>query len=223
MNSGGVVLVGTDTGVGKTVVGAALLRAFRERGLRVAPYKPVETGAPRRGGRWMPRDASTLLRASGAVLSISEVCPFPYLTPAAPAVAARLERRPLSLSRMAAGHRSLARRSDFVVVESAGGLLTPLAGRATNLDLVRRLRLPAAVVAANRLGVLNHALLTVEALRGARLPVAALVLNHPRPARTPAERSNLAELRRLLPGLPVLPFPFRPSPRTAQPLARLLG
>ncbi len=216
----GLVLIGTDTGVGKTCVGAALLRALRARGLRVAPYKPVETGVPRRGGKWLPRDGSRLLRASGADLELSEVCPFPYRAPVAPALAARLEGRPLSVERMVAGHRRLARRFDFVLVESAGGLLTPLTGRATNRDLARALRLPALVVAANRLGALSHTLLAVEGLERARVPVAAVVLNHPRPPRGPAERSNARELRRLL-GQPVVEFPYRGNPGAAEALARL--
>ncbi|MEM3085643.1 MAG: dethiobiotin synthase [Halobacteria archaeon] len=231
----GLVIVGTDTGVGKTYVGCALLRALRSRGLRAAPYKPVETGCPRRAGRWFPRDASALLRASGAGafrrkvpggaegdpagLDLREVCPFPYRTPVAPALAARLERRPLSLGEMVAGHRRLARRFDFLLVETAGGLLSPLAPRATNRDLVRALGLPAMVVAANRLGALNHTLLTLEALERARVPVGAVVLNHPRLLRGPAERGNGRELRRLLGGTPVVEFSRR---GTGEGLARLL-
>jgi dethiobiotin synthetase len=215
----GVVVVGTDTGVGKTYVGCALLRALRERGVRAAPYKPVETGSPRRGGRWLPRDASKLLRASGADLDLEEVCPFPYRTPVAPALAARLERRPLSPGGMVAGHRRLARRFDFLLVETAGGLLSPLTPRATNRDLVADLRLPVLVVAANRLGALNHTLLTVGTLRAAEIPVAAVVLNHPWPPRGPAERSNGRELGRLLGGTPLAKFPHR---GTGESLARLL-
>jgi dethiobiotin synthetase len=119
------------------------------------------------------------------------------------------------------GHRSLARRVDLVLVETAGGLLSPLAEHTTNRDLIRALRLPTLVVAANRLGALNHALLTVEALRGARVRVAGVVLNHPKPPRGPAERSNLRELRRLLPGLRVAECPFRGGARAADALARL--
>lgn len=200
----GLLLVGTDTGAGKTTVGVGLLLALRARGVRAAPYKPVETGAPRRGGRWLPRDAARLLRASGAGLALSEVCPFPYRTPVAPAVAARLERRPLSIGRMVEGYRKLARRFDVVVVETAGGLLTPLTARRGNADLVEALRLPAVVVARNRLGVLNHALLTLEALRSRRVRVAALVLNGR--DGSPAGRSNLRALRERV-EVPVLPFP----------------
>jgi dethiobiotin synthetase len=215
----GLVLVGTDTGVGKTYVGCALLRALRWRGLRVAPYKPVETGCPRRAGRWLPRDASALLRASGADLELEEVCPFPYRTPVAPALAARLERRPLSLAEMVAGHRRLARRFDLLLVETAGGILSPLTPRATNRDLVRALGLPALVVAANRLGALNHTLLTLKALERTRVPVGAVVLNHPRPPRGVAERGNGRELRRLLGGTPLVEFPRRGR---GEGLARLL-
>ncbi len=222
MRGRGLVLVGTDTGVGKTHVGSALLRVLRQRGLRVAPYKPVETGCPRRGGQWLPRDASRLLRASGADAALEEVCPFPYRTPVAPALAARLEGRPFMLGGAVRGYGRLTRRFDFVLVETAGGLLAPLTARATNRELARALRLPALVVAANRLGALSHTLLTVESLERARVPVAAVVLNHPRPPRSLAERSNARELRRLLGRRPVVEFSHRGTPRTAEALARLI-
>lgn len=186
----GVFVTGTDTGVGKTHVACRLVRSLREAGLDVGVMKPVAAG-----GR---ADARRLRSAAGVRDPLSRINPVWYSKPAAPA--AILGGRRFPIARVLAAWRRLARGHQFMVVEGIGGAQVPLDGRLTGLDLVRALALPALVVARAGLGTLNHTLLTVEALRRARVPVFGIVLNGK--AGGYAGKTNPALLRRLT-GLPV--------------------
>ena len=203
-------LTGTDTGVGKTLVTCALLAACGARGLRVAGMKPVETGiATRHAGT----DAARIRWAAGDVDAMDDVCPVTYEEPLAPLVAAERAGRLVRLAEIDAARARLAAGApDGVVVEGAGGLLVPFTREHDLAALALRWGSELLVVAADRLGVLNHALLTVREAERRGLRVRGVVLNatHPAPADV-AERTNLAVLRTLLPAVPVLPFPFVPS------------
>lgn len=190
------LVTGTDTGVGKTVVAAGLILALRARGRRAVGFKPAETGVEPGG----VADSALLARASGEdeplarpVLSLREAL--------APAVAA--ERAGLSVDPRAIDARVRALRAghDAIVVEGAGGVAVPLAWGYTVLDLAQGLGLPAVVVARAGLGTLNHAWLTVEALRARGIPVAAVVLNAISSAPDLAEATNPSALERMLPGV----------------------
>ena len=204
-------ITGTDTGVGKTQVTTALLAALRARGRRVAGMKPVETGiAARHAGT----DAARIHAAAGGVQAIEDVCPLTYAEPLAPLVAAERAGRPVALAVLDAARARLAAAApDGVVVEGAGGLLVPFTRDADLGTLAARWRCDLVVVAGDRLGVLNHALLTVREAERRGLRVRAVVLNALRvtPADV-AEYTNLTVLRSLLPEVPVLPFPFVPEP-----------
>ena len=186
----GLFITGTDTGIGKTVVTGLLLALLRERGVRVRAMKPVQTGWP----------------ADNDLTSIGEettrlTMPFRYRLAASPHLASRNSVRIPPIERAA---RALAKESDFLLVEGAGGLLVPLNGRETMMDLMRALRLPVLIVARAGLGTLNHAQLTVNELKRARVPIAGVVLN---PGRGGAwgriERDNLNELKNRT-GVPVI-------------------
>ncbi len=198
-------ITGTDTGVGKTVVASALLAALAEDGYRVAPMKPAETGVnPGEGG-----DAGRLLQAARSSLAVGAVSPFRYAEPCAPLVAADREGHPVLLDVLDRHLAALEHNHEVVVVEGAGGLLVPYGKDLSFLSLCVHWRMPLVVVALNRLGVLNHALLTVEAARSAGVPVSAVVLNEGRDGIADvASRTNSETLRRLLPGLPVITFPL---------------
>ena len=202
-------VTGTDTGVGKTVVAAVALAALRHRGLRVAAMKPVETGAVRG-----PGDAVHLAAAAGGADPLEAVCPVVFREPLAPAVAAGREGRPVELATLDRALARLSEHRDAVVVEGAGGLLVPLTARVSYADLFARWRLDVLIVAANRLGAINHVLLTVHAAWAAGLVVRGLVLNTLRPDLPDlAQRTNLDALRQLLPRIPVLLWPWMPEPR----------
>lgn len=216
-----LAVTGTDTGVGKTLVTCALVTALRTAGLRVAAMKPIETGVTDRS---TGTDAERLWRAAGAVHAPDDVCPATYAEPLAPLVAAARARRPVDLARVEAARARLEAVADTLVVEGAGGLLVPFArqlgGAPIDLaTLALRWRLDLVVVAANRLGVINHALLTVREAERRGVTVRAVVLNTVRAAPADvAEATNAGALRELLGGIAVLTFPFVPAAERDDPL-----
>jgi dethiobiotin synthetase len=199
----GIFVTGTDTGVGKTRVATALAHAFTSRGLRVHARKPVESGVDAREG---PLDAQALREAAGAHEPLERVCPLRLNAPLSPERAARLEGVALELDGLVASVRAGVADDGFVLAEGAGGFLSPIARDALNADLARLLALPVLIVAADRLGTLNHTLLTFEAVRVRGLTVAGVVVNAVDGADTRA-MDNAGELARWL-GRPVLRLPF---------------
>jgi len=157
----GLLITGTDTGVGKTQVTAVLAMALRSRGLRVGVMKPAETGCPLKQGYLAPQDSLFLQQISGCRAPQELVTPYPFLEPLAPAVAAQHEGREIDLAHIVSCYRRLAHEHDIVLVEGAGGLLVPLTREESFLDLAVRLHLPLLVVARNILGTINHTALTV--------------------------------------------------------------
>jgi dethiobiotin synthetase len=191
-------ITGTDTGVGKTFVGCALAAALRTRGLRVGVMKPVETGVVRE-----PEDAVALRAAAGDAASLDDICPYRLRAPLAPAVAARLEDTTIDVDRLTTLVHRRAREADVLLVEGAGGLLVPVAGRVTWADIAMRLTLPLLIVAANRLGTVNHCALTARVAAAVGLSVRGFVLSQPTPASDESAATN-ADTIAMLTDLPVL-------------------
>ncbi len=189
----GLFVTGTDTGVGKTEVAAALVAGWRARGLDVGAMKPAQSGVE--DGE--VTDADRLRAAAGGGDPAELVCPYSLRAPLAPAVAARLEGVEISLDRVLDAARELARRHAALVVEGAGGLLVPFTSRLTYADLAKALGMPVLVVARAGLGTVNHTALTVEALRARGLAPAGVVLNRAGPAVDPSEPHNPGEIERL--------------------------
>ena len=176
-----IVITGTDTGVGKTVLTAWLAAHLRAQGASVAALKPICSG-----GR---DDARALYRALGGALTLDEINPWHFRAPLAPLLAARKERRRVQLKEVIAHIRSIARRFDIVLVEGAGGLLSPLGENFSTRDWITALRAEAIVVGSNQLGVANHLRLTLEALPARAAAGAKIVLMSP-PRPTAASRTN---------------------------------
>ena len=197
-----LLVTGTDTDVGKTIIAAALVLALRERRTRAIGWKPMETGV----AAGEEADSDVLAKASG----VDEPRARPLLRlsePLAPAVAAERAGHPVDVGAVEGTLQELRGRGYTVVVEGAGGLLAPLAWNYTALDLAERLGLEVVIVARTGLGTLNHIRLTVEAVRARGLSVRGIVLNGlPDPAPL-ADRTNPDALRRLLPGTRVLTVP----------------
>jgi len=195
----GVFVTGTDTGVGKTVVTCALVRALRARGVDAGAMKPVETGVGEAG----PLDALALQAAAGGADPLDDVCPQRFPLPAAPTVAARHAGTRVDLAAVDAAWSRLRARHAWLAAEGAGGLLVPAAEGVTMADLAARLGLPLLVVARGALGTLNHTRLTLEAARSRGLEVAGLVICHAGGPLSPADAANLDDLRRD-PGAPLV-------------------
>jgi dethiobiotin synthetase len=209
----GLFFTGTDTGVGKTMVTAAVALELRRRGHAVAVRKPIATGARARGSRWVSDDTVRLAEAAGVGENWEEITPWAFPDPVAPPVAARRHGVRPALAAVVEAVFRQRRRGEVLLVEGVGGLFCPLTDEATVADLAAAVGLPVVVVARRALGTLNHTLLTLEAARSRRLVVAGVVVNDTAPpARGLAEETNVAELRRLaVPVLAVVPY-RGPSP-----------
>ena len=194
----GIFITGTDTGVGKTFVGAGLAATLRERGIDVGVMKPAETGCGLRKEVLVPRDALKLIKAGGVDDPLDLVNPYRFRDPLAPAIAAGREGKIIEIGRIVSAFRSLARKHTCMIVEGAGGIMVPLTLKRSYLDLASELRLPILVVARPGLGTINHTLLTIMALRSRRLPIAGIVINH-RSKKRPglAERTGPPVIERL--------------------------
>jgi dethiobiotin synthetase len=211
-----VGITGTDTGVGKTVVGCALAAALHARGKRVVAMKPIESGVrhydPQRDGARLSRASGSVERAaSPAVLmnALARTAPIVFPDPVAPIVAARRAGTLIDVDGLDAAVSAASRDADALLVEGAGGLLVPVTRELAFDALFSRWSLDVVIVAANRLGVINHTRLTVAAARSAGLAVRAVVLKDVvEEAPDPSTLDNLALLRELLPDTRVLPLPW---------------
>ncbi|MFO0905347.1 MAG: dethiobiotin synthase [Pirellulales bacterium] len=203
----GLFIAGTDTNVGKTYVAAAIARSLRDAGVAVGVYKPAASGCRWVEGRLVSDDATTLWNAAGRPESLEAVCPQVFAAPLAPHLAARAEGRELDWDRMRDGVRFWESRCEVLLVEGAGGYLSPLGDDAYVADLAMECAFPLVLVAPNVLGAINQTLQTVFVVRHYRggLPIAGIVVNDPRlPAEPdPSRNSNVAEIARRA-GVPIV-------------------
>ncbi len=213
----GLFITGTDTGVGKTAVAVALAADRRAAGMRVGVYKPVASGVVFDGSS----DVERLWEAAGRPLSLAHVCPQAFAAAIAPVQAAMAEGKQVDEQLLRDGIRPWQDVSEWVIVEGAGGLFSPLGERSLNVDLARDLALPLVIVDAARLGMIGRTLATVRAARAEGLTVAEVVISHVRPLAGPAEdprseagivRDGLAELAQRLAPLPVRELRYHAAP-----------
>lgn len=194
----GLFVVGTDTGVGKTFVATRIVAALAREGLRVGVYKPAASGCRRIGRALVSDDAVALWQAAGEPGELKAVCPQRFTAPLAPHLAAREERKEIDARLLRRGLDYWRKRSDIVIVEGAGGLMSPIGERDYVADLAEEFGFPLVVVAPNRIGTINSTLLTliVAAARPKPLPIAGIVLNDLLPPKIgdPAVHSNRMEL-----------------------------
>lgn len=207
-------VTGTDTGVGKTLVAAALLHALAKRYPRVVGMKPVAAGHVRVGECWTSEDALALRAASTVQVPPELDNPILLPDPLSPHIAAQRVGARIQIAPLVDCYRELAGRADAVVVEGAGGFHVPLSDDETGADLAQVLALPLVLVVGLRLGCLNHALLTAEAIRARGLTLAGWVANRIDPA-MPAQEENIAWLQRRLaaPMLADIAHQDAPEPR----------
>jgi dethiobiotin synthetase len=185
----GLFVTGTDTGVGKTVLAAALCAALAARGERVAAFKPVVTGLDDPVDEW-PRDHELLAAAASAGQAPGDVAPATFGPPVSPHLAAELAGAPLDPRALLDAARAAAHGADALVCEGVGGLMVPLTPGYLVRDLAVDLGMPLLVAARPGLGTINHTLLTLEAARAAGLAVAAVVITPWPPAPDAMTRSN---------------------------------
>ena len=196
-----IFVTGTDTGVGKTLLTALLLRHLRQTGVRALAMKPFCSGG--RG------DVELLQSIQPGELADHEANPFYFKEPIAPLVAAKSHRQVIRLAKVLQSIRKVEKKCDVLLVEGSGGLLVPLGDGYNVADIIVRLNCRVIVAARNQLGTINHTLLTIQALRSRGIPAAALavvLMSGPKP--DASSRDNHAVLSSLIHSIPVLKFPF---------------
>lgn len=207
----GIFITGTDTGVGKTVIAAALAWQLKRQGVHVGVMKPIETGTST--SRLTQSDAARLQAVVECDDALGAVCPFQFPLPLAPLAAAQAEGRGIDMRVIQKVYRLLSGRYEYMVVEGLGGVHVPIAPNTNLMDMIIRLKLPVVVVGRGGLGGINHALMTLETLRRRRIRIAALVLNQTQPARSQLDRMQertTVEILRKQAGVPVFgPLPYR--------------
>ncbi|ARU93444.1 dethiobiotin synthase [Tatumella citrea] len=170
-------ITGTDTEAGKSVATSALLQAATSQGFRAAGYKPVASGAERTPDGLRNSDGLLLQRSGLAGLSYSEVNPLVFEEPTSPHIVSAAENRPITQQVMSEGLRHLEQKSDWIAVEGAGGWFTPLTDDFLFSDWVVTEQLPVILVVGMKLGCINHALLTANAVQSAGLRLAGWIAN----------------------------------------------
>jgi dethiobiotin synthetase len=195
-------IAGTDTGVGKTLVATAMLRLAEQNGLSTLGLKPVSAGCDFVDEQWMNDDARELMLTSTISPAYSNVNPVALRTAMAPHIAAQQENIDIQPAELASHCRAQLGNADFCVIEGAGGWQVPLNDTATMADLAIGIGSPVVLVVGMRLGCINHALLTADAIRHTGLPLAGWVANHIDPTMIAADE-NVASLQSRL-GAPLL-------------------
>ncbi|NOU99957.1 dethiobiotin synthase [Paenibacillus planticolens] len=207
----GLFITGTDTGVGKTMVTAALTAALRAEGWEAGVWKPVQSGASLGSGA---TDAERLLELTEINERPETVAPYTFEAPLAPMLAAKLAGATLTLQELIAAGKPLVERYEALLVEGAGGAAVPLSDDALIVDLIAELRIPALIVARSGLGTINHTILTAAFLRHYGIPIAGVILNDGEGPDSPDDPSvaTNAELIEQYGGLNVLGrFPRLPA------------
>lgn len=194
----GLFITGTDTGVGKTYVTALIARQLVAEGHRVGVYKPAASGCVRQAGALVSDDAVALWEAAGRPGDLEQVCPQRFLAPLAPHLAARAEGREIDAALLREGVKFWLANSDVVLVEGAGGLMSPMGDEDYVADLAEEFGFPLVVVSRNVLGTINQTLQTLITASVFRdgLSVVGVVLNHPTPPA--ADDVSLAQNRQEL-------------------------
>ncbi len=202
-----MLIVGTDTGVGKTLITGGLAGVFRRRGYLVGNMKPVETGCREENGILVPEDALFVMQVSGCKSPIKDICPYRFKEPLAPSVAADREKILIDSEKILLAFENIQSLHDVTFVEGIGGFHVPITKEFLVSDLAERLGLPILVVARLGLGTLNHTLLTLESARKRNLRVTGVVLNTLSPPSSIAEETNPGALASLtdIPILGVMP------------------
>ncbi len=215
---------GTDTDVGKTYLASLVARSLARAGNRVGVYKPVASGCQRLGSELVADDARRLWIAAGHPRGLSDVCPQRFEAALAPPEAAECEARKVDAALLRSGAECWEPDSDWLIVEGAGGLLSPLADDVLNIDLVKMFSpVRLIVVAANRLGVVHQTLATIEAslYRGVRPD--AIVLSNVTDQPDESSRTNLRQIARYS-DVPVLgPINYEATEIDARTLRQICG
>ena len=196
----GFFITGTDTGIGKTVITAALIKTANLLGFRACGMKPIETGCLREGDVLIPSDGMFIKTIAHMGESVNYISPCCFENPLAPLPASEIEGISVNFEKIKRAYAELSQKYDVVIVEGLGGLLVPITGDYFVLDLARDFGLPVIVVSRPGLGTINHTMLTVNYAINAGLVVAGIIINYSLPSEgTSAENTNPEVLKKISP------------------------
>jgi dethiobiotin synthetase len=216
-------VTGTDTEIGKTLVSSALLHCFVQRGWKSVGMKPVAAGAFLQNDVWCNEDVLMLKAASNVTVPAQLVNPYLFKLPAAPHIAAEVENQTISLPNILESYQKLKKHADVVVVEGVGGFCVPLNTQEDSADLAQQLNLPVILVVGMRLGCINHALLTAEAIGARGLILAGWVANSAQPEMAYLEENIQALQARLsAPLIGRIPYLEKPTVEAAAKYIELM-
>lgn len=188
-------IVGTDTGVGKTFIASRLIEHFVTQGHQVVGMKPIASGCEKNAeGEWQNEDVTALSQASNVQAPLNLINPYRFQPAIAPHIAASQARVEMQIPHILQSFHALQKQADMVIVEGAGGFLVPINPQETLADFAVALKLPIILVVGMRLGCINHALLTVEAIKNRGLHLAGWVANQIDPE-MPVFRENVATIQ----------------------------
>lgn len=203
----GYFITGTDTGVGKTLVASALVYQFAQRGFKSVGMKPIAAGCELVNGVLISEDVAQLVSASNVAMPMSKINPYAFKPAVSPHLAAKMAGVEIELSVIEQAYSQLVAQAEVVIVEGVGGFCVPLSDSADTADLATVLALPVMMVVGMRLGCLNHALLTVAAIKARGLTLAGWIANSIDPNMAMFEE-NLSSLKQRIdaPCLGVIPW-----------------
>jgi dethiobiotin synthetase len=173
----GLFITGTDTGVGKTLIGGAIAGILTETGKNVGVFKPIATGCHRSWDGLTSYDTDFLADCAKSELPVSMITPISYLTRAVPIVSAAYDKSVINFDKIASAYKKICQESDIVIVEGIGGVRVPLTTEFDLLDLAVEFDLPVVIVARLNQGTINHTLMTIDCVRAAKLKIAGIVIN----------------------------------------------
>ncbi|MEW6108610.1 MAG: dethiobiotin synthase [Nitrospirota bacterium] len=205
----GFFITGTDTGVGKTIIAGAIIKAIQFLGLKACGMKPIESGCGREGDVLIPYDGMFLKQAAHMQEPITLVTPCCFESPLAPLSASDIEMKSVNINEIKKAFNKISRQYDAVVIEGIGGLMVPVRKNYFVVELAREFGLPLIVVAKPGLGTINHIMLTVNYALKENLEVAGVIINYSQPPENSlAEKTNPKLLNQICP-VPVIGiFPY---------------
>jgi dethiobiotin synthetase len=205
----GFFVTGTDTGVGKTIITGALIKASGLLGIRTCGMKPIETGCLREGDKFIPSDGIFIKTIAHMEEAIDHISPCCFEEPLAPLPASEIEGTLVDFEKIRKEYTALSHKYDVVIVEGIGGLLVPITKNYFVLDLAKDLGLPMVVVSRPGLGTINHTMLSVNYAIKEGLTVAGIVINYSRPPEgSPAENTNPDVIKEISPAPIIGIFPY---------------
>ena len=213
-------ITGTDTGTGKTFITAGIVSGFITNGVNAVPAKPVQTGCV----NGIAEDLEFSLHTAGLSFTepvLKRLCPIRFTPACSPHLAAELADKSIVFSEMVSGLQELEYEYECIIAEGAGGVLVPLGNGKTMLDLMIELGWPVVLVSSDKLGTINHTLLSLSALRNAGLEVAGVVINHPSPPSSLISESNTRAIQEYGKVVVLGEIPFSPDSFPHDPFVKI--